>query len=356
MTILEEGRGPVFTNPDPDEARAYFRGKSRRETPKLMALKEAVASHVHDGDYLVIGGFGAVRAPMAAVHEIVRQGRRGLGFAGHTSTHDIQVLTVGKVYDRVDAAYVVGLEARGLSRAARSYFESGRVTVVEDTNHGLALRFKAAAMGVPFIPMRSSLGTDTFRYGNGKIVDCPWTGKKVVIKPALFADVAFIHVHEADVYGNARFRGIQVSDLDVANSARRVIVTAERIVPREELVTAPETISIPYYLVDAVCEVPYGAYPGTMPGEYFSDETHLKEWLRVENDPEAYQEFVRHHLYECRDHQQYIQRCGGIDRMMELRRIELGLDQELGKNRELGKNKELGKNNELGKNREANRG
>ncbi len=328
MTILEQGIGEIFTNPDPDEARAFFRTKSRRKSVKLTELADAVTEYVHDGDYLVIGGFGAVRAPMAAVHEIVRQGRRNLGFAGHTSTHDIQVLSVGGVYDRVDIAYVVGLEARGLSKACRSRFESGEVTVTEDSNHGLALRFKAAAMGVPFLPMRNTLGTDTFRYSTGRTVECPFTGKKVVLKPALYADVAFIHVHEADVYGNARFRGIQISDLDVANSAKHVVITAERLIPHEEMVRTPETISIPYYLVDAVCEVPGGAYPVAMPYEYYSDEEHLKQWLTVEQDAEKYDAFVQEYVYGCRDHADYIQKRGGAALMRELRRVELNLDME----------------------------
>ncbi|MDA3951136.1 MAG: hypothetical protein PF508_18155 [Spirochaeta sp.] len=329
MNIIEEARGRPLTDPDPDAARAFFRTKTRRKIPKLTDLHSAVAEYVHDGDYLVVGGFGAVRTPLAAVHEIVRQGRRHLGFAGHTSTHDIQVLTVGDCYDRVDAAYVVGLEARGLSKAARRRFESGEVEVVEDSNHGLALRFRAAAMGVPFIPMRNTAGTDTFRFGNGKIVEDPYTGKPVVIKPALFADVAFIHVHEADIYGNARFRGIEVSDTDVANSAKRVIITAERLIPHEEMIQSPETIKIPYYLVDAVCEVPCGAYPGLMPYEYFSDEEHIRRWLEVEKDPAAYRAFVDEYVYGCRTHNEYVDKCGGRDRIMELRRIELNIDTEL---------------------------
>lgn len=328
MKVLEEGAGRLFADPDPDKARAFFREKSRKPTNKVVDLSDAVKSYVHDGDYLVIGGFGAVRTPMAAVHEIVRQGRKHLAFAGHTSTHDIQVLTVGEAYDRVDAAYVVGLEARGLSKAARRRFESGAVEVVEDSNHGLALRFKAAAMGVPFLPMRNTIGTDTFRYGNGKVIECPYTGKPMVIKPALYADIAFIHVHEADIYGNARFKGIQVSDLDVANSAKHVVLTTERLVPHDQLIGEPETIQIPFYLVDAVCEVPYGAYPGLMPYEYFSDESHLREWLRVENDPEEYKRFVEEYVYGCKDHSEYVNKCGGRERMMELRRIELNLDTE----------------------------
>jgi glutaconate CoA-transferase, subunit A len=183
-------------------------------------------------------------------------------------------------------------------------------------------------MGVPFLPMRNTLGTDTFRYGVGKVVECPFTGKKVVLKPALYGDVAFIHVHEADVYGNARFRGIQVSDADVANSAKRVVITAERLVPHEEMIRTPDTIRIPYYLVDAVCEVPGGGYPGAMPGEYFSDEDHLKEWLAVEQDPDRYRRFVDEYVYQCRDHAEYIEKRGGSRLMTELRRIELNLDLE----------------------------
>lgn len=330
LEFVETGRGngSIFSDPDPDAAREFFKGKSRSQTPKLLPLKEAVERYVHDGDYLVLGGFGAVRAPIAAAHEIVRQGRKHLAFAGHTSTHDIQVLTAGDAYDRVDAAYVVGLEARGLSPACRKRFQSGEVEVVEETNHGLALRFKAAAMGVPFLPMRNALGTDTFTHGCGIAVTCPFTQKTMVLKPAIYADIAFVHVHEADVYGNARFRGIQVSDLDVANSAKRLVLTAERIVPHDEMVRDPSSVQIPFYLVDAVCEVPFGAFPGCMPYEYFSDEEHLRAWLSAEKNGESYGEFVQEHIFDCADHNEYVARCGGVKRMLELRAIELGTDME----------------------------
>ncbi|MBW2595087.1 MAG: CoA transferase subunit A, partial [Deltaproteobacteria bacterium] len=112
MVVLEEGKGRLFTDPDPDKARAFFRKKSRKMENKLMSLKKAVEKFVHDGDYLAIGGFGANRTPVAACHEIVRQGRKKMGFAGHTSTHDFQILSAGEVFDRLDIAYIIGLEAR----------------------------------------------------------------------------------------------------------------------------------------------------------------------------------------------------------------------------------------------------
>jgi len=328
MKILEKGLGEIFTDPDPDKAREFFQKKSRRMEKKLLPLRDAVDSFVADGDYLVIGGFGTNRVPVAACHEILRQKKKNLGFAGHTSTHDMQILSAGEVYDRIDIAYIVGLEARGLSGCSRRYIQSEKVKLCEDTNYGVALRIKAAAMGLSFIPMRTSLGTDTFKYGCGVITECPFTGTPYVLKPAIVPDIVFIHVHEADVYGNARFHGISIADIDAASAAKKLVITAERIVKNEVLRNEPTTVQIPYYLVDAVCEVPGGAYPGTMPGEYFSDEAHLKEWLTVENDPDEFKSFLKKNIYDCGCHQDYIDIHGGAEKLRELRQLELLLGDE----------------------------
>ncbi len=328
MVVLQEGKGRLFTDPDPDKAREFFRKKSRKMTGKLMSLKKAIEEFVHDGDYLAIGGFGANRTPIAACHEIVRQGRKNMGFAGHTSTHDFQILSAGEVFNRVDVAYIVGLEARGLSPCARKYMESGKVEVCEWTNYSLSARLKAAAMGVPYVPTRNVLGTDTFKYSGGKIVECPFTGKPLMLQPALYPDVSVIHVHESDVYGNARIQGILISDDDLARASKRVIITTERLIPNEEIRRDPTRTVIPFYLVDAVCEVSYGAYPGTMPYEYFSDEEHLQEWFRVQSDPEEFRRFLNRNIYECPDHYEYVHRNGGMQKINELRRKELLIDRE----------------------------
>src|SRR4051794_6564976 len=170
MEHLPQGDGPLYADPSADRAREHFAARPRALADKLTTVADAVARLVRDGDYLAIGGFGADRIPTAVVHEIVRQGRQNLRFAGHTATHDFQVLCAGnglgrgRLLAQVDVAYVVGLEARGLSPHARRVMESGEVEYVEWSNYTLALRFKAAAMGVPFLPSRSLLGTDTFRH------------------------------------------------------------------------------------------------------------------------------------------------------------------------------------------------
>lgn len=331
MDILKEGKGQLFTNPDPDEARAFFRTKSRRLENKEMELKDAISKYVHDGDYLGIGGFGANRTPLAACHEIVRQKRKNMGLAGHTATHDMQVLSVGEVFNRCDIAYVVGLEARGLSRCSRKYLESGKVQLTEWSNYLLAIRLQAAARNVPFLPARVLMGTDTFEYSAAKMVNCPYTGKKILLVPALYPDVAILHVHEADIYGNARFSGITVADLELAAASKRVIITTEKLISNKEIRKNPHQTRIPYYLVDAVCHEPYGGYPGTMPGEYFSDEEHLKEWLDAEKDPEDFERFVQKNIFECKNHEEYIWRNGGIGKIKQLRKKELLLEMEANK-------------------------
>ena len=328
MDIFEQGTGELFTNPDPDVARAYFRGKSRKKENKQTSLKNAVKRFIHNGEYLATGGFGSNRTPIAACNEIVRQGLKNMGYLGLASTHDFQVLAAGEVFDRVDVASSGGMEARGMSLCARRYLESGRVKICEWTNFSISARLKAAAMGVPCVPTRNLMGTDTFKYSAAKVTKCPFTGKQLVMQPALYPDVAVIHVHEADIYGNCRIKGSVFSDDDLARASKKLIITAERIIPNDEIRRSPMETIIPFYLVDAVCEVPYGAYPGSMPYEYFSDEEHLKDWIDVQHDPAQFQAFLKRNIYECPDHETYIQNNGGINKLNELRYKELLLHKE----------------------------
>jgi glutaconate CoA-transferase subunit A len=333
MVVGSSGEGPLFMDPSPDAARAFFRKKPRALKPKVMSVREAVERFVCDGDYLASGGFGTNRIATAVLHEVLRQRKRNLGLAGHTATHDFQILAAGnlgggRLLARVDAAYIVGLEARGLSPQARRVMQSGEVEVCEWTNYALALRFRAAAAGIPFVPARIMLGTDTFRRSAAKEVVCPFTGVRLAALPALYPDVGIIHVHESDPYGNCRIRGISVADFDVARCSKRVIITAERLVSNDDIRNTPWATVIPSFCVDAVCEVPFGSYPGNMPGEYFSDEDHLREWLRVEKDEVEFAAFLKRHIYDTPDFGGYLALCGGLERMKELRARELMLPRE----------------------------
>ena len=136
---------------------------------------------------------------------------------------------------------------------------------------------------------------------------CPFTGKMYCLFRALWPDVSVIHVHEADIYGNARFEGIGVCDLELARASKRLIITCERLINNEEIRRHPSHTLIPNFLVDAVCEVPFGGYPGNMVDEYFSDEEHLKLWLESEKEPATFKKFLDKYIYGVDDFEGYLE-------------------------------------------------
>jgi glutaconate CoA-transferase subunit A len=124
------------------------------------------------------------------------------------------------------------------------------------------------------------------------------------------------------MYGNCVIKGISVADSELARAAKRLIITTERLVRNSEIRDDPTATAIPFYMVDAVVEVPYGSFPGNMPYLYFSDEEHLAQWLKVEKDPEEFKKFLDHYIYGVSDFQEYLVRCGGLKRMEQLQKLE----------------------------------
>ncbi len=324
MEILTEGEGELLGWHDPDENRQWvLEHKSRELKDKRVTVAEAVARFVHDEDYIAIGGFGHIRTPMALIYEIIRQRKRNLAVAGKTAVHDLDVLIGAGCVAKVEAAYSFGHELRGLSPAGRRKVESGQCEVVaEISNGGYQWRFLAGMMGIPFIPSRNMLGTDTFKHSACKTARDPWSGKPVCLIPASYPDVAMFHVPRCDQYGNAQIDGIVVEDFELARAARRVIVTAEEIVDDEVIRAQPWHTVIPFYVVDAVCEVPYGAHPAQMPYLYFFDEEHIGEWLRVSRTAEGAQAYFDKYVYGARDFEDYLELVGGVRKLNYLRRVE----------------------------------
>ena len=316
---MEQGIEELFTDPDADNARAFFRGKNRGIVPKVTTVEQAVSAHIHDGDYLAVGGFGHVRIPTSLLYEIVRQEKRHLGMAGHTSIYDSDLLVSTGCLDRCDISYVIGYEIRGLSNSARKAFESKDVRKTDWSNSALAWRFYAGAAGLSFIPSRNMLGTDTFKHSAARTITCPFTGKKFAALPALYPDVGLIHVHRADTYGNCQIDGILVSDPYLARASKRVIVTTEKLVPHDEIRANPQSTIIPYWCVDAVVEVPFGSHPGNMPGEYWFDEDFFKMFLNGVKTEEGKNRFYDDYVYGVKDYDEYIVKIGGMERMRQLR-------------------------------------
>jgi 3-oxoacid CoA-transferase subunit A/glutaconate CoA-transferase subunit A len=285
-------------------------------------VPEAVAQFVHDGDFIACGGFGHVRVSMSLVYEIIRQGKRHLIMAGKTAVHDVDILIGGGCVDRVEAAYSFGHELRGLSPAGRRAVETGQVNVVaEISNAGYQWRFLAGMMGIPFIPSRNMLGTDTLQHSSCKVVQDPWSGKPVCLIPAAYPDVAMFHVPRCDMYGNAQIDGIMVEDFELARAARRVIITTEEVISNEVIRAEPWRTAIPFYVVDAVCEVPYGAHPTQMPYLYFFDEEHIGEWLDLSKTPEGTEAYFQKYVFGVSDFAAYLELVGGVQKLNYLQRV-----------------------------------
>ncbi|MEM0466169.1 MAG: CoA-transferase [Candidatus Thermoplasmatota archaeon] len=320
----KKGSGMLVGWHDPDENRAWIlQHKSRVMSDKTMTVREAVQKFVSDGCLIASGGFGHVRVSMSIVYEIIRQRKQNLVMAGKTAVHDLDILVGAGCVNHVEVAYAFGHELRGLSPASRRAVESGRCTVVgEISNAAYQWRFLAAMMGVPFMPTRVMLGTDTFNTSSSQIMHDPWSGKPICLVPACYPDVCFIHVPRCDIYGNAQIDGISVEDYELARASRRLIITTEQLVDTKKIRQKPWQTVIPFYLVDAVVQEPFGAHPCQMPYQYFFDEAHIGEWLHCSKTDDGVQRYLEQYVFGVDTFQEYLKKVGGRERLALLQRIE----------------------------------
>jgi acyl CoA:acetate/3-ketoacid CoA transferase alpha subunit len=319
MEVLESGLGELFQKPEVWEFRKWVHEhKDKTLRPKLMSESEAIARFVSDGDYIGTELYGTVRAPMSLTREIIRQGKKHLRLAGQ-GIFEIDLLLAADLVDTIDITYI-GWEVYGISNILRRAVESGRVKTAEWSNGAITWRFKAAAMGIPFIPTFSMLGSDTLKYSAAKVVKCPFTEQPIALLPALFLDVGLIHVHRADQYGNCQIEGISGFAFELARASKKLIVSAEEIINTEEIRKYPEHTIIPYFLVDAVVHAPYGSHPGEMCYRYWRDEEHLKNFLEASKDPAKTQAYLDKYVYGVKNHQGYLELIG-YDRLKKLEQL-----------------------------------
>jgi glutaconate CoA-transferase subunit A len=194
----------------------------------------------------------------------------------------------------------------------RHYVENGLAAYEEWSHLAIGLRYKAGAMGVPFLPGLSMLGSDLAKTVELKTVTCPYTGDQVAALPALSPDVALIHVHRADRHGNSQVDGYWHMDADMARAARRVIVSAEEIVPSDEIKARPGTTMLPHFAVDAVVEAPFGAYPAECYALYEADFAHFDEYTRQvsEAGADGARRYVEENVYGHSDFAAFLRSVG----------------------------------------------
>jgi glutaconate CoA-transferase subunit A len=297
------------------------------KTNKVMTLKEAVARFVFDGALVGLGGQNISRCQMALVHEVIRQGKKELTLTGCNLSIQMDLLVAAGLVRRCECGGA-GLERFGAVYSFKRAIEEGRMEIEDFSHSTMASRFLAGEMGIPFIPCGSLMGSDILREQRGAtrkkhaIIDNPWNpGEKVLLLSAVTPDVALVHVQRADEIGNIVIEGISNHEPEMIRAARTCIVTCEEIVRSEETRRWPERTTVPYHYVDAVIEVPFGAYP-TMTYRYYSyDAEHIRFYQACAREGgEAIRRYLDDYVYGCETFEDTLDRAGGIRRMLGLRR------------------------------------
>lgn len=261
------------------EARVELERTDRSVADKRMSADAAIERFVHDGDHVAIGGTLYSRTPMALVFAILRSAVKDLAVSRPLMCYEGELLLATGQASRIVTSWVgIGLRW-GLARVLRQYVEAGAAVYEEWSHLGIGLRYKAGAMGVPFLPTLTMLGSDLAKVDGVASVECPYTGARLAAVPSLTPDVALIHAHRADMYGNVQVDGYRHMDVDMARAARRVIVSAETIISPEEIARDPSATMLPHFAVDAVVPARFGAYPNECYGLYEPDLAHFESYV-----------------------------------------------------------------------------
>lgn len=290
---------------------------------KIVTMREAIARHVPDGSSLALGLQLEQMIPFAAGHEIIRQKKRGLRLIGPIS--DIlfdQLIGAGCVKDVV-AAWVgnVMMGSAYNFRHATEVENPGtpgeKLKVFNMTNFTIALGLQAGALGVPFLPTRTAMGSDVPRENHFfyRIIS-PFEPKETLLAVrAIVPDVTIVHVQRADAQGNAHCWGNFGVMIEAVRAAKKVILCAEEIVAEEVIASDPNRTVVPGFLVSAVVECRYGAHPSPVQGCYRRDDAFFQQYHAETKTPSDFQAWAQKWIYGVAD-------CAGYAEQLGTKRLE----------------------------------
>jgi len=278
------------------------------DSSKVMTMKEAVSRYVQDGDTAYLAGFTHM-IPFAAGHEIIRQKKKDLVLA--RATPDI-------IYDQMIAAgcakklifSYAGNPGVGSLRCFRRAHEKGipkPLEIEEYTHFGLSGRLFAGATNMPFLPMRTNLGSDLPAQNPlMKVVTDPYSGDEVSVVPPLKPDIAVVHVQRADVNGNCHIWGIIGEQKDAAFAAKKVIISAEEIVDESVIRSDPNRTLVPDFVSHAVVHEPWCAHPSYVQGYYDRDNEFYVKWDEITKDHENTTKYIDEWVHGVETRSEYL--------------------------------------------------
>lgn len=259
----------------------------------IVDLADAVAELVGDGDEVALEGFTHL-IPVAAAHEVIRQGRRDLTLV--RMTPDI-------IYDQMIGAGCArklifswgGNPGVGSLHRFRDAVEHGwpaPLQVEEHSHAGMANRYVAGASGLPFAVLRGYRGTGLAdRAPTVQPIDCPFTGESLTAVAALNPDVGIVHAQQADRHGNVQLWGLVGVQKEVVLASRRSLVTVEEVV--DELRPRPWGTVLPAWTITSVAHAPRGAVPSYAHGFYERDNAAYQAWDQVSRDRDRFTAWLR---------------------------------------------------------------
>lgn len=293
---------------------------------KVTTLRQAVAM-VNDGDVVALQNMATQAAPMALVRELIRQEKKGLGLVVLVGGMAVDWLATAGVIDRLIGA-AVSMEQFGLCQQYRRAVEGGRIRVEELSESLLNARLGAGARNLPFLPTRGAIGTDLIALNpdNLKLIEDPFGGDPVLACRALVPDVALVHAHRADRFGNIQYEPTAIwPDIAIMpKAARRVLVTVEEIVDTDVLRRNPDRTILPGFIVDAVVEVPHGAHPTSFFPNYGYDAVFHRRWTEVARDDVEAKDFINRHVRRPANQQEYLETAGGAATLQRISNWEEG--------------------------------
>jgi glutaconate CoA-transferase, subunit A len=288
---------------------------------KVVTLPEA-ARLVKDGDHVALSGFAVSRNAVAFSHELIRQKRRNLTISQAIVGLDADVLVGAGCVGHL--SYGGGaLDRFGLVDQINRAYEQKRISTESCSSLAVCFRYLAGALGVPFMPTKSLLGSEILERlrASGSVCEMadPFGGETVLALKALQPDFMVLQAQMADEEGNARVLGPLWDSKEAARAARQTIVIAEELVPTEVIRQQPELTTIPGFRVCAVVPLTYGAHPTALYRCYDYDSDHLREYVKASGSPDSYAAYLDRYILGVADHFEYLERVGGVSKLASLK-------------------------------------
>jgi glutaconate CoA-transferase subunit A len=280
---------------------------------KVMTAKEAVKKFISDGESVCLGNF-LQSSPLALIHEIVRQKKRDLTLWSTSLIDEADILIGGGCLKRLVTAFTYRVGGATLPTEFERAWKEKRIEVEDHSNYSITAMLMAGAMGLTFMQVPITLKyTDIFNkrsfMGENKFkeIDCPFTGKRLLLVPGVNPDVAIVHVQRVDAYGNAQLWGALGTAKWACLACKKIVVSAEEIVDHEVINSSPHLTIIPGFRVNAVVLEPWGAHPAEVQGYYDMDVPFRGVFFAMDANPESLQAFLYEWIYNLENREEYIE-------------------------------------------------